>query len=158
MVAGCSLGSGGQTDDGAVLAEETPAAVVEVGDISAENQLPGSRLWRKGKSRSTNVELTGAYADQSSVFPGDTVDLFVSTSAEKWRAQVFRMGSYGGKGARLVWKSEAQPGVSQDGVGYLEETRTHFAKWQKSITVASDGWQPGMYLAGLPQLVGTQMA
>ncbi len=146
VLAGCSMGSGGQAGDGAVVVEETPAVEAEVGDVSAENQLPGSRLWRKGKSRSTNVELTGAYANQSSVFPGDTVDLFVSTSAEKWRAQVFRMGSYGGKGARLVWKSEAQPGVDQDGVGYLAETRTHYAKWKKSITLSSDGWQPGMYL------------
>lgn len=148
LVAGCSLGSQDDTGDGDgdVVAEETAPVEVEVGDISAENQLPGSGLWRKGKARATNVELTGAYADQSSIHPGDSVDLFVSTSGVKWRAQVFRMGFYGGKSGRLVWQSEAQPAVQQDGVGYLSDTGTHFAKWQKSLTLSSEGWQPGMYL------------
>ncbi len=135
----------GISDDSAATTAESPVTV-EIGDIAAENQLPGSRGWRKGKNRATNVALTGAYAGQSSIYPGQSVDLFVSTTSDSWRVEVYRVGFYAGKGGRLVWRSQPQPGAAQDEVGYLPETRTHFAKWRKSLSLDSADWQPGMYL------------
>ena len=117
-----------------------------MGDLVAENQLEGSPQWRKGLRRATDPQLTGVYADRSSVFAGEGVTLFVSTQAKTWTAQAYRMGSYGDTQARLVASSEPQKGKFQEDAGYRRETQTHFAKWQASLSLDTADWQPGMYL------------
>ena len=152
VLAGCGTSESDEltlpspTDTPSISATDTSQAEATVGDIAAENQKPGSALWRKGQRRATDVTQTAAYADRSSIFPGDPVTLFVSTQSKKWHVEAFRVGAYGGKGARLVWSSPKQRGSVQDAVGYVAATRTHFAKWQPSMGLDTVDWQPGMYL------------
>jgi hypothetical protein len=65
------------------------------------------------------------------------------------------MGYYGGTGARLVWRSEPQPGVVQPGPTVEAATRAATAPWPVSLTVTTDmGWPPGQYLLRLESLDG----
>src|SRR5438105_2393916 len=79
--------------------------------VVAENQHAGTTDWRiKDVAASRGIE---GYADHVSAHTGDTVNLYVSTSAAKYRVQAFRMGYYGGLGGRLIWQSPPPRGGLQ---------------------------------------------
>src|SRR5690348_541152 len=65
--------------------------------IQVENALPGNPDWQ-AHAGGGDVSL---YASQIGVAPGEEVDLHVST-ANRYRLDVYRMGWYGGAGARRV--------------------------------------------------------
>src|ERR1700694_3303471 len=71
-------------------------------DIAAENAMAGTADWQI-----TNLALNGeisGYAGQTSYARGETVDLHISTrtDGEAYSIALYRMGWYGGSGARLV--------------------------------------------------------
>jgi N,N-dimethylformamidase beta subunit-like, C-terminal len=75
--------------------------------IWRENHRPGRWGWILRHASRRHLE---AYGSQVSVVAGQTVDLHVSTvPAGRYRIEVFRLGWYGGAGARLV---ECQPGCA----------------------------------------------
>lgn len=67
--------------------------------ITDENALPGSdpEEWE-----SWNSESIQGYTTKFSYFPGDTVQFKVKTDSPNWRIRIYRMGWYGGKGARRL--------------------------------------------------------
>jgi hypothetical protein len=68
--------------------------------IWRENQKPGDWGWRAPAATGRRLE---AYGSQLSVAAGKTVALHVSTApAARYRVEVFRLGWYGGAGARLI--------------------------------------------------------
>jgi hypothetical protein len=77
------------------------------------------------------------------------VDLYVSTPAERWRATAYRMGWYGGQRGARVWRSGWQKGRQQASSITIGTTHTPTAPWQKSLTVVTTGWRPGVYLIRL---------
>ncbi|GAA3549668.1 hypothetical protein GCM10022197_00620 [Microlunatus spumicola] len=89
------------------------------------------------------------YADQSSVAPGRRVQLFVSTSADRWRATAYRMGWYGGKQGASVWRSGWHQGTRQARARTSGSTSTPVADWHRSLSVSTAGWRPGSYLIRL---------
>ena len=89
------------------------------------------------------------YADVSSVASGHPVQLFVSTSADRWRATAYRMGWYGGKQGASVWRSDWQKGTEQARPRTSGKTLTVVTGWHRSLTVATTGWRPGTYLIRL---------
>src|ERR1700731_416606 len=68
--------------------------------IQDENALPGTASWAISNA-ATHHEIEG-YASLTSVNKGGQVSLFVSTSDANYTIDVFRMGWYGGTGAREV--------------------------------------------------------
>ena len=64
--------------------------------VQAENALPGTSSWN---APSNNYSFV--YASQIGIAPGDELDFHVSTTY-RYRLEIFRMGWYGGAGARLV--------------------------------------------------------
>jgi hypothetical protein len=126
-----------------------------VTSIERENRLPGTSSWTI-----PNLEATSGiegYADAVSAQAGDRVRLFVSTRASTFHVEAYRMGYYGGRGARLVWTSgsvqgEAQPGPTVDPATHMVE-----AHWHPSldVTVQPD-WPPGDYLLKLVGQDGPQ--
>jgi hypothetical protein len=66
--------------------------------VAAENALPGSTDWQRQQAQPGAAEIFGT---QITAAPGDTVDLHVST-AYRYRIVVYRLGWYGGTGARQV--------------------------------------------------------
>jgi hypothetical protein len=68
--------------------------------IQVENARPGLASWTIPDAANHAVE---GYASELALAPGDTLQLHVSTDpAAPYRIEVYRLGWYGGRGARLV--------------------------------------------------------
>jgi hypothetical protein len=98
------------------LAAVAVAALAAAGPnpIQAENALPGAdpSTWVQPAAPPTSVE---GYASEVSVLPGGDVHLHVSTvDGYRYRIEVYRLGWYGGQGARLL---ACLPGCGEDEVG-----------------------------------------
>ena len=125
-----------------------PADALHAEWVAEENAKPGTGDWQI-----TGVGEAGAiegYADAVSASRGDTVTLHISTRARSFHVEAYRMGWYGGAGARLIWRSEDIPGYRQapptvtPGVNLVE------AHWDPSLSVPIEGaWPPGCYLLKL---------
>jgi hypothetical protein len=123
--------------------------------VLLENRHPGSRGWRVGLSpfrdasdRSREVE---GYASATGVEIGDRITIFVSARpAQPVRADVYRLGWYGGLGGRLMmaggWiRAATQPRCPMDAATGLIECH-----WAASLSIrVSKTWTSGLYLAVL---------
>lgn len=111
------------------------------GDVSAN--LPGSK-WRIGPRHAGGI---AGYANPISVLPGQSVALYVRSSAPTFRVRAIRMGWYRGAEGRQIWRSgpiraRRQPArVMRPAVTHTVETF-----WHPSLTVSTRGWAPGDYL------------
>lgn len=116
--------------------------------VVTENQHPGTTDWRIASvSASPGIE---GFADRTSASQGDTLNLYISTSAAHFSVEAFRMGYYGGLGGRLIWKSAAVKGVLQPGAQVDPVTHKVWAPWHPSLNVKVDAaWAPGDYLLKL---------
>ena len=66
--------------------------------IQRENALPGTSSWGNGDRQDSAIQ---GYASETSVEPGETLHLHVSSPGD-YRVEIFRLGWYGGVGGRLV--------------------------------------------------------
>ncbi len=127
------------------------------GWLAAENLRPGTSDWRieakvPGASSKIPDGWIEGYADTTSARPGQTVTLYVSTDAESWHAEAYRMGWYGGDFARLVWTSDDIEKTWQFNptIDRADPTKMRVANWGPSLTVdVTDEWPPGSYLIKL---------
>jgi hypothetical protein len=88
---------------------------------------------------------------------GDSVVLYVSTTAPTYAVELYRMGYYGGTGARLVWTSPAQNGQVQPEAVVTPDINMVHTSWAPSLTVRIDpSWPPGDYLFKLVSANGPQ--
>jgi hypothetical protein len=148
-------GSGGNANaagqgDGTAHA---PSAAADSSPV-AEEDLPGDPDWRI--SSAGKPEAIMGYADQYSVLPGGTFDLYVSTSAASYQVHAFRVGWYGGAQARRVWTSDTLQGRVQSDALFDNDTSRVYTQWTKSLTVSTDGWPEGAYLLRLDAANGHQ--
>ena len=119
-----------------------------------ENSLPGDPDWWISDLGPPNAIM--GYAGQSSVLPGEPVDLYVSTTSREFQVNAFRIGWYGGDLARRGWASYALRGHQQRAAGFIAETNTVQTDWGPSVTVPTDGWPAGSYLLRLDAHSGGQ--
>jgi hypothetical protein len=143
------------TTAAATTTTEPGSAVTTSGWVIRENRRPGTDAWRITDPTGPRQrwQIDGAiegFADSTSARVGDTVRLYVSTSAGSWHVEVYRMGWYGGSLGRQLWVSDERPGATQSAAQIDPSTRMHHAPWVPSIelTVADD-WAPGSYLLKL---------
>jgi hypothetical protein len=118
------------------------------GWIAAENRRPGTSGWRlTGLGARNAIE---GWADHVSATAGRRVRLYVSTTARRFQVKAYRMGWYGGLGARLVWRSGQLPGRRQPPPTLTPRTNMVATHWRPSLslTVGAD-WPPGDYLLKL---------
>ncbi|MFO0724111.1 MAG: DUF6605 domain-containing protein [Myxococcota bacterium] len=119
--------------------------------IAKENARAGDPGWVITQAADREIE---GYASSTSVGQGQTLELFVSTPAPRFRLEIFRMGWYGGAGARRVASSE-HPGGLQIAVERDPDSGLLEAQWSPSVHLqlppadADDPWVSGMYLAKL---------
>jgi hypothetical protein len=121
------------------------------GIIAAENAKEGSRDWQLTRVRSDKDGFRSpwieGYCSRQSALAGETIDIMVSTNPPRpFKIEFFRMGYYGGRGARQVHEVGPLPGITQPtpepGVKDLHECR-----WQTSTTLAiPSDWVSGVYL------------
>jgi Viral BACON domain/Putative binding domain, N-terminal len=131
-----------------VLCMASAAAARAANPIQIENAKPGSADWTMF-SESVAGEIEG-YASAASVNQGESISFYVNTTAPTYDLDIFRMGWYGGKGARRVHPSVRRTGVAQvipspDPVTGLIE-----CNWTDpyTITIPND-WVSGAYLVKL---------
>ena len=112
---------------------------------------PGWRVRNPGSPRAIE-----GYASRASVARGDEFDLYVSTTAAKFRVTAYRMGWYGGARAGRVWRSDRVRGRRQPDPHVDQSTRTVRADWCRTMSVSTDGWPAGSYLLRLDSDAGAQ--
>jgi len=119
--------------------------------VAAENRKPGTADWEIATPALAG-EIEG-YASRTSVNGGESIDIFVSTKAKRYTVDVFRMGWYGGLGARRVAGPIVRDGIAQDAPASDAATGLVECRWRDPIhldTRDADGpWTTGVYLARL---------
>ncbi|GIP35282.1 N,N-dimethylformamidase beta subunit family domain-containing protein [Paenibacillus sp. J2TS4] len=129
-----------------------------------ENSLPGTLDWQttlfkfdypetlqaSPLIRGLRSSVIEGYASRTSVYPGESIDLMVSTNpACPYVIDIYRMGYYGGLGGRHMLHlgplaGEQQP-VPMETIERLRE-----CNWRSSITLPiPEDWVSGVYLAKL---------
>ena len=113
------------------------------GWIAAENKKPGDDGWKAAKSPDT---LVNGYLGEVSAACGDLVDLHVAGYVSSASVTAYRIGWYGGKGGRAVWRAADVP-VAGSGAGNAMAPSTVEESWPVSdkIKITPD-WTPGYYL------------
>jgi hypothetical protein len=114
--------------------------------IQIENRLPGSPLWRSGAvARSGQLEL---YLSAESQSAGGYVSVKVASDVpSRIDAEIYRLGYYGGDGARLVWSSGPYNVSTQPGCPRQAVTNRVECNWGETFffQVPSD-WLSGAYV------------
>jgi hypothetical protein len=111
----------------------------------AENTRPGTTAWRLPANRLAGpLELAG-YAGRASVRSGQPFRLYVTSTAGAFTVRAFRLGWYGGSGARLLWTSPTVPGRAQP-APTIGPDRMVSTNWKPALTVPTTGWPAGAYL------------
>jgi hypothetical protein len=126
--------------------------------IQQENAKPGISAWRL-TNPALNHEVEG-YASLTSVNRGSQISLLVNTTDPSYAIEIYRMGWYGGLGARLVAGPIVRSGVSQvipvedPNNGLLIEcnwTDPYVLAIPNNLSDPTD-WCSGIYLAKLTGL------
>ncbi len=129
----------------------TPATI-----NALENAKPGSSAWQL-VNPALNHEIEG-YASLTSVNRGEEIDFFVNTAAASYNVDIYRMGYYGGAGARLM-QSFAGIARQEQTLPCLNPDNVIECNWNLSLRLripasaadpaATDYWASGIYLAKL---------
>jgi len=132
-----------------------PAAAESL--IQRENSKPGALDWQLTKVRIPNnayrsKDLEG-YCSHQSIEAGEKLQIMVSANPPgPFRLEIFRMGYYGGRGARLMttlgpFQGKVQPDPP------VGEKRLRECKWEPAteITIPAD-WPSGVYLGRLTRV------
>lgn len=117
-----------------------------------ENQRPGTKDWQL-TNPATRQEIEG-YASLTSVNRGQSIQLFVNTAEPSYTLEVFRLGWYGGTGARRMTAAIAHDGVKQPAATLDLETGMVECNWRDPIILTipdtePQGWTSGVYLTKL---------
>ena len=126
------------------LAQPIPAGCNNPSNpVVAENCLPGTDEWR--------VETIGSiegFLSTTSAAPGDTINIYVNTTAPTFDLFIYRSGHYAGKGGRLIATVEDIPGQVQPTCLHERETGLiSCSNWSVSyaLTIPED-WVSGIYV------------
>jgi cellulose synthase (UDP-forming) len=122
--------------------------------IQVENERPGTSAWILTKP-ALHGEIEG-YASAPSVNQGETIRLYVNTTAPTYRLTLFRMGWYGGLGAREVLTTSQHRGHRQAEPYRESDSGLVECRWEDPIQLTIPGessqeesWLSGYYLAKL---------
>lgn len=139
--------------------------------IVRENAFGGTNGWRILQGEGASIEIQ-AYANATSVQPGENLTFYVSTSKEGmlYSIGIYRLGWYKGTGGRLMYSRTGLQGHMQGYYNPANDLLTNCkscyvdkatglieANWQPSFTftIPSD-WTTGVYLAKFADNSGWQ--
>jgi hypothetical protein len=130
----------------AILAAGALASGPAPNPVRAENALGGAdpATWIQPAYQSTVIE---GYASEVSVLPGETVHLHVMTP-DRYRVEIYRLGWYGGAGARLLG-CDPSCGGDEQGQTYGLETDKFRADWPVTDTYTVPASAPSGYYYAL---------
>lgn len=133
-----------------------PAAGHDTGWVSRENALPGTPGWESAEATYAGDFELAAFFGQVSVTPGEDATMYATSKVGDFDVHAYRLGWYGGAGAREVWRSTSPVvGVEQaDPLKAPDKTIT--APWTPTVTIPTKGWPEGSYLVKLSAEGGTK--
>src|SRR5579871_3120992 len=124
-------------------------------NITAENQRSGTFDWmltRTGIDPTTRYRCPWieGFCSRASVSAGETIDIKVSCNpASPFTLDLYRMGYYGGTGARLMASLGSFQGCPQPDPP-IGPQRVRECDWETAITLTiPDDWRSGVYLGKL---------
>ena len=122
---------------------------VESSAIVAENQLLGTTAWQISGQPATG--MIEGFANTTYAAAGQSVALYVSTTAPTFRVTAYRMGYYQGLGARQIWQSGEVIGVVQPACPLTAGINmVSCDNWTSSLTIPiTSAWVQGDYLLKL---------
>ncbi|HZX02797.1 N,N-dimethylformamidase beta subunit family domain-containing protein [Kribbella sp.] len=138
VLSGCQSTSGGAnkaSNDGGPTVAPTSRATTA-----------GDDAWQIPQHRVAGMMELSGYADHVSVPTGQPFRLFVTSTAGAFTVRAFRIGWYGGAGAKLVWTSSQFPGKAQPQPILTKERMVTAINWSPTTTVQTKGWPAGSYL------------
>ncbi len=125
--------------------------------IVQENSLEGAFDWQLTRVRldadGIRSALIEGYCSRQSVQVGEELQVMVSANpAARFELEIFRMGYYGGRGARLMTRLGPFEGKQQPEAP-IGENRLRECQWEASVqfTIPED-WISGVYLGRLTTL------
>lgn len=122
--------------------------------IISENELPGTTAWEIPAGHAGGID---GYASAVQATQGQDVTLYVSTAASSWTVTAYRMGYYGGDGARQVWQAGPEPGAVQPPCPVAPGVNMVECSWPPSLQLTVNAaWVPGDYLLKLAGSGGQQ--
>ena len=136
-----------------LLSLYTPDLLWALNPIQSENQHPGTSEWQLSNP-ALHHEIEG-YASLTSVNGGESLSLFVSTTYPSYMIEVYRMGWYGGHGARRVMPAIHRAGMRQTPPRSDPLTGLIECDWRNPYVLRTEGphdrtkWVSGVYLAKL---------
>ena len=116
--------------------------------VRAENARPGTRAWRIPGARVAAEQDLGGYTDSVSVAPGQPAVLRLSSGIGPVTVTAYRLGHYGGAGARRVWASEPLR-VTRQTRPTADPLGTVRCSWPVTTQIDTAGWPEGSYLLRL---------
>jgi hypothetical protein len=126
--------------------------------VRAENLKPGSTDWQLTRVRVDAKNYRSpwieGYCSKQSVRAGESIDIMVSTDPpRRSEIEIFRMGYYGGRGARLMAKLGPFDGTAQE-TPTPGPKNVHECRWEPTtrLTIPAD-WLGDVYLGRLTTLV-----
>ncbi|ULA61021.1 MAG: hypothetical protein LZF60_280057 [Nitrospira sp.] len=119
--------------------------------ITMENARPGQSDWVLTNPADHEVE---GYASATSIQRGEPLRLYIHSIDPRVTVDIYRMGWYGGAGARLVQGAINLPGIRQPMPTPDPVTGLIECQWQVSYTLNTESherndWLSGVYLAKL---------
>ena len=95
------------------------------------------------------------YCSKQSVKAGETIELMISTDPpRRFQIEIFRMGYYGGRGARLMTDPRPVRGPRPDRTPKPGPKNLHECRWEPTTRLTiPDDWPSGVYLGRLTTLV-----
>lgn len=132
-------------------------SVGTVNAIQAENAKAGTTDWKLTRPGRASGVIEG-YASATSVNTGGSISLFVNTKEPTYQMDVFRLGYYGGLGARRMLPAVTLPGVAQPPCPMSADTGLVECNWIDPYTLSiPTTWISGLYLVKLTAgTTGTQ--
>ena len=134
---------------------ETPAwlcqhATETANPVQAENNCSGTTRWRADRPFGEQHAVEGFTAPVS-VQSGETMKLYVSTTASAYTFEVYRMGWYNGLGGRLVYSSTQLSGIQQPTPLIDPATRmVSCTNWRSQVALSiPKNWVSGVYIIKL---------
>ena len=119
--------------------------------ITIENARPGQSDWVLTNPADHEIE---GYASATSIQRGEPLRLYIHSIDPRVTVDIYRMGWYGGAGARLVRGGITLPGIRQPMPTPDPVTGLIECNWQVSYTLTTESherndWLSGVYLAKL---------
>ncbi len=141
-----------QVSGGAQTATRAFSISIAQNEIVAENALPGNPASQWDVSGAGDPNIQG-FATDISVNKGESVDFKIQTDSSSYRIDIYRLGYYGGLGARLVATVQPSATLPQTQPACLSDVSTGLvdcgnwavsASWNVPATATS-----GIYIAKL---------